>query len=128
MYFKIYFTLIFITLLVAGVTWSLMNSDTKRSDLWYKISNISWIITLVMIIVGVLTSVWILHQNPVLTTKKKFKKDLELRKTNHNFVTQQSCGGIGQTQLYKRVYYNNIENRNTNTGSNPVRTTNVLFL
>ncbi len=94
MYFKIYFTLIFITLLVAGVTWSLMNSDTKRSDLWYKISNISWIITLVMIIVGVLTSVWILHQNPVLTTKKKFKKDLELRKSNRNFVIQQSCGGM----------------------------------
>jgi len=59
-YFKIYFTLIFITLIVAGVTWSLMNSDNKRSDLWYKISNISWILTSVMIIVGALTAIWVL--------------------------------------------------------------------
>jgi hypothetical protein len=57
-YFKIYFTLIFVTLIVAGVTWSLMNSDNKRSDLWFKISYISWILTLVMIIVGALTAIW----------------------------------------------------------------------
>ena len=57
-YFKIYFTLIFVTLIVAGVTWSLMNSDNKRSDLWFKISKISWILTLVMIIVGALTAIW----------------------------------------------------------------------
>ena len=57
-YFKIYFTRIFITLIVAGVTWSLMNSDNKRSDLWFKISKISWIATLVMIIVGALTAIW----------------------------------------------------------------------
>jgi len=57
-YFKIYFTLIFVTLIVAGVTWSLMNSDNKRSDLWFKISKISWIATLVMIIVGALTTIW----------------------------------------------------------------------
>jgi hypothetical protein len=57
-YFKIYFTLIFVTLIIAGVTWSLMNSDNKRSDLWFKISKISWITTLVMIIVGALTVIW----------------------------------------------------------------------
>ena len=57
-YFKIYFTLIFVTLIVAGVTWSLMNSDNKRSDLWFKISKISWIATLVMVIVGALTAIW----------------------------------------------------------------------
>jgi hypothetical protein len=57
-YFKIYFTLIFVTLIVAGVTWSLMNSDNKRSDLWFRISKISWITTLVMIIVGALTAIW----------------------------------------------------------------------
>jgi hypothetical protein len=57
-YFKIYFTLIFVTLIVAGVSWSLMNSDNKRSDLWFKISKISWITTLVMIIVGALTAIW----------------------------------------------------------------------
>jgi hypothetical protein len=57
-YFKIYFTLIFVTLIIAGVTWSLMNSDNKRSDLWFKISKISWITTLIMIIVGALTAIW----------------------------------------------------------------------
>jgi hypothetical protein len=57
-YFKIYFTLIFVTLIVSGVTWSLMNSDNKRSDLWFKISEISWIATLVMVIVGALTAIW----------------------------------------------------------------------
>lgn len=57
-YFKIYFTLIFVTLMVAGVTWSLMNSDNKRSDLWFKISEISWITLLVMLIGGALTEIW----------------------------------------------------------------------
>jgi len=57
-YFKIYFTLIFVTLIVAGVTWSLMNSDNKRSDLWFKISKISWITLAVMIIGGALTAIW----------------------------------------------------------------------
>lgn len=57
-YFKIYFTLIFVTLIVAGVTWSLMNSDNKRSDLWFKISKISWITLLVMLIGGALTAIW----------------------------------------------------------------------
>jgi len=57
-YFKIYFTLIFVTLIIAGVTWSLMNSDNKRSDLWFKISKISWITLVVMIIGGALTGIW----------------------------------------------------------------------
>jgi hypothetical protein len=55
-YFKIFFTLILIlvTLTVAGVTWSIMNTDSKRSNLWYKISYISWKVLLVMIIGGLL--------------------------------------------------------------------------
>jgi hypothetical protein len=57
-YFKIYFTLILVTLIVAGVTWLLMNSDNKRSDLWFTISKISWITLLVMTIGGALTSIW----------------------------------------------------------------------
>ncbi len=57
-YFKIYDTLILVTLIVAGVTWLLMNSDDKRSDLWFKISIISLITTSVMIIVGALTVIW----------------------------------------------------------------------
>jgi len=44
--------------MVAGVTWSLMNSDNKRSDLWFKISEISWITLLVMLIGGALTEIW----------------------------------------------------------------------
>jgi hypothetical protein len=51
-YFKIYFTLIFVTLIVAGVSWSLMDSDDKRSDLWFKISKISCIILAIMLIGG----------------------------------------------------------------------------
>jgi hypothetical protein len=35
-----------------------MNSDTKRENLWFKISQISWITLLVMIIGGALTSIW----------------------------------------------------------------------
>ena len=57
-YFKIYNTLILVTLIVVGVTWLLMNSDDKRSDLWFKISIISLITTSVMIIVGALIVIW----------------------------------------------------------------------
>jgi hypothetical protein len=59
-YFKIFCTLILVTLTVAGFTWSLMNTDSKRSDLWYKISYISWTVLLVMIIGGAFTSIWFL--------------------------------------------------------------------
>ena len=48
-YSKIYFTLIFVTLIIAGV---------KRSDLWFKISEINWITLSVMLIGGALTSIW----------------------------------------------------------------------
>ncbi len=57
-YFKIFFTLISVVLAIAGSSWSLMNSDDKRSDLWYKISKISWITLATMIIGGALTSIW----------------------------------------------------------------------
>jgi hypothetical protein len=57
-YFKIYFTLILVTLIVAGVTWLLMNSDDKRSDLWFTISKISWITLGLMLIGGALTAIW----------------------------------------------------------------------
>jgi hypothetical protein len=57
-YFKIYFTLILVTLIVAGVSWLLTNSFNKRSDLWFTISKISWITLLVMTIGGALTSIW----------------------------------------------------------------------
>jgi hypothetical protein len=57
-YFKIYNTLILVTLIVVGVTWLLMNSDDKRSDLWFKIAIISLITTSVIIIVGALIVIW----------------------------------------------------------------------
>jgi len=59
-YFKIWCTLILATLTVAGVTWSLMNTDSKRSDLWYKISYISWTVLFVMIASGAFTVIWFL--------------------------------------------------------------------
>lgn len=56
---KIYFTLIFVLLVIAGSSWSLMNSDRKREDLWWKISKISWATLAVMIIGGALIGIWI---------------------------------------------------------------------
>lgn len=57
-YFKIYFTLIIVTTIVAGVSWLLMNIDNKRINLWYKISIISWITLSSIIIAGALTKIW----------------------------------------------------------------------
>ena len=59
LYFKIYFTLIFVVLTIAGTTWSLMDSDSKRSDLWFKISYISWITLAIMLIIGAITGIWV---------------------------------------------------------------------
>lgn len=57
-YIKIYFTLMFFITMVAGVTWSLANSDNKRSDLWFKVSGISWYTLAVMLISGALILIW----------------------------------------------------------------------
>lgn len=57
-YFKIYFTLIFAVLAIAGFSWSQMNIDRKKEDLWYRISTISWITLAIMIIGGALVSIW----------------------------------------------------------------------
>lgn len=57
-YFKIYFTLFFIVLAIACFSWLLMDGDTKRENLWFKISLISWITLFIMLIGGVLTSIW----------------------------------------------------------------------
>jgi len=59
-YFKIYFTLIIIIFIIGGSSWLLMNSDNKRSDLWFRISQISWITLLVMVVIGSLTTIWYL--------------------------------------------------------------------
>jgi hypothetical protein len=59
-YFKIWCTLILVTFTAAGVTWSLMNTDSKRSDLWYKISYISWTVLSVMIIGSGFIFIWFL--------------------------------------------------------------------
>jgi uncharacterized membrane protein len=58
-YFKIYCTLLLITLTVILVTWILANFDDERSDLWFKISIISWIILFIMMIVGAIIGIWI---------------------------------------------------------------------
>jgi hypothetical protein len=60
-YFKIYFTLILVTLIVTGVTGVtslLMISDDKRRELWFRIASISWITLLVLFIGGTLTAIW----------------------------------------------------------------------
>jgi len=59
-YFKIYFTLIIIIFIIGVSSWLLMNSDNKRSDLWFRISQISWITLLVMVVIGSLTTIWYL--------------------------------------------------------------------
>jgi hypothetical protein len=62
-YIKIYFTLIFVFFMVGVVTCQLANGDDiddKRSDLWFKITNISWFIVTVMLMVFALTSIWFL--------------------------------------------------------------------
>jgi hypothetical protein len=57
-YFKIYFTLLFVFLIIVGITFVLMVSDEERSDMWYKISLRISIALAIMVFVGALTSVW----------------------------------------------------------------------
>jgi hypothetical protein len=49
--------------MVGVVTFQLANGDDiddKRSDLWFKITNISWFVVTVMLMVFALTSIWFL--------------------------------------------------------------------
>lgn len=58
-YFKIYFTLIFILIAIAGTTSVLGTTDDERSDMWDKISLIFWLALAVVVFVGALTIIWI---------------------------------------------------------------------
>ena len=63
-YIKIYFTLIFVFFMVGVVTCQLANGDDiddERSDLWFKITNISWFVVTVMLMVFALISIWFLN-------------------------------------------------------------------
>jgi hypothetical protein len=58
-YFKIFFTLAVIAMMVGLVTSLLMNNDNKRIELWSKIACISWIVTVGMLVGGMLTAIWL---------------------------------------------------------------------
>ncbi len=58
MIIKIYFTLLLLLCVVAGGSWMLMNSDEKRSDMWFKISQLSWISLSVIAVIGAITTIW----------------------------------------------------------------------
>ncbi len=58
MIIKIYFTMLILLCVVAGGSWMLMNSDEKRSDMWFKISQLSWISLSVIAVLGAITTIW----------------------------------------------------------------------
>ena len=58
MIIKIYFTMLILLYVVAGGSWMLMNSDEKRSDMWFKISQLSWISLSVIAVLGAITTIW----------------------------------------------------------------------
>jgi hypothetical protein len=58
MIIKIYFTLLLLLCVVAGGSWMLMNSDEKRSQMWFKISQLSWISLSVIAVIGAITTIW----------------------------------------------------------------------
>jgi hypothetical protein len=56
--FKIYSTITLTLLLIASATWSLMDYDTVREDLWYKVASASWTLLGLMVIGGPLYFIW----------------------------------------------------------------------
>jgi hypothetical protein len=58
-YFKIFFTLAVIAMMVGLVTSLLMINDNKRIELWFRIACISWIVTAGMLVGGMLTAIWL---------------------------------------------------------------------
>jgi hypothetical protein len=55
---EIYFTVLIIVLIVFWGGWFLSNMDTKREDLWYKVSMTSGIVMFLMVVGIVLFSIW----------------------------------------------------------------------
>lgn len=59
-YLKIYLTLIFVALtLTTAAILIFMNANYERSHKWYKISMISWLTTLIMIIGFIIVYTWV---------------------------------------------------------------------
>lgn len=56
---KIYFTLILVLVFTGGTSWLLMNSETNRETLWYKIAIVSFIISGILVFIGGFVSIWI---------------------------------------------------------------------
>jgi hypothetical protein len=58
LFIKIYFTVMFIMTIIFGGSWFLFNVDSKRFDLWYKVSMTSGISLLLMVIGIGLFTIW----------------------------------------------------------------------
>ena len=60
-YLKIYVTLCFVLILIGFFSFLLMDSDIKREDLWWKITQISLIGLLIISFVGALSLIWVFN-------------------------------------------------------------------
>jgi len=60
-YLKIYVTLCFVLILIGFFSLLLMNSDIKREDLWWKITQISLIGLFIILCVGPLILIWVFN-------------------------------------------------------------------
>jgi hypothetical protein len=58
LFLKIYFTVMILISVVFSGSWFLFNLDSKREDLWYKVSMTSGIILLLMVIGIGLFTIW----------------------------------------------------------------------
>lgn len=57
---KIYFTVMVTILLIIFASFILMNEDSRREDMWFKIGKISWISLMVLVIGGFFYNIWVL--------------------------------------------------------------------
>ena len=57
---KTYFTVILSLSLFTVISWIMMTVDEKREDMWFKITVIIVIICVVLIIGGLIGSIWLL--------------------------------------------------------------------
>jgi hypothetical protein len=57
---KTYFTVILSLFMFTVFSWIMMNVDEKREDMWFKITVIIVIISVVLIIGGLIGSIWLL--------------------------------------------------------------------
>ena len=56
---KVYFTILMVLVIIAGVASLLMNNGGRNEDLWYNTTKISLLTLLGLVVVGALGSIWI---------------------------------------------------------------------